>query len=157
MKKNLTTLLGLFLTLTLVFSGCKDKGEDNKPEDEVRTELLSNGTWNVQAVTRNSSENVTSSYTGMTVTFNENGTYVATTPDAFSEVWPKNGNWEYASNNNTPDINTIIRNPDVSGGVEMNLSDVTESTLTVSFTISEPPSGARMMGISGNFVFEFTR
>ncbi|QCK14405.1 hypothetical protein [Mangrovivirga cuniculi] len=161
MKKNLTILLGLFLSLTVVLSSCDKNGDNPKPADEVRTELLSNGAWNLQTATRNSSEDVTGSYSGMTVTFNDNKTYVATytsaTPNELYTTWPVSGNWDYADNNGTPDINTIIRNPSVSGGVEMNLSNVTENTLTVSFTISDPPSGAKMMGISGNFVFEFTR
>ncbi|NMM48601.1 hypothetical protein [Marinigracilibium pacificum] len=161
MRKNLTILLGLFLALSLSLTGCKKNDDNEKPADQVRTELLSNGAWTLQTATRNSSEVVTSSYAGMTVTFNSNKTYVATytssTPTELYTTWPVSGNWDYVSNNGTPDINTLIRNAQTAGGVEISLSNVTESTLTAAFTIADPPSGAKVQGISGNFVFEFTR
>ena len=101
-------------------------------------------TWSVSSVTLDNTD-VTTDWNGFTLTFDSSKGYSATALNAESIlVWPASGSYSFPNANNT---NQILRND----GVEITLSNVTETSATLSFQITG--RNGRTEGLIGQWVF----
>ena len=148
MKKS-TYFLGLIvLALLVTFSNCKKKGEDEKTAEELRLELMAR-TWNVTNATLDGT-NVTTDYSGMTLTFTTSKGYSVSGGD-FTPVWPASGTFDFASASN---VNQFTRQPD---NVDVTIVSITETNMTLSFTFATTGRKAgRTTGVDGDYVFDFS-
>jgi len=154
--KNLKHLLAALVFVSLIiFTSC---GPDDKPKDpdpaDVQAEKLV-FTWNLSADGAKLESAAQSEWDGLTVTITGDGnggsfsTNVASLANLTAEatnVWPASGTWTFDGT----DIGTIVR----SDGVNLDISSVTSSGLTLAFTVNS--AVARTSGINGNWTFAFT-
>lgn len=139
--KHLSIALNYLVPIALfAITGCN--GDDPDPVEE-RKGLFTSSPWNVSTVSQ-SSVDISSAFTGATVTFQTNGNYSTTIDQTFSDIWPSSGAWSL------PSLDLLVVN-----GLEMTISSVTESTLSLTFT-SPNPAG-RTTGIDGDYIMAFTR
>ena len=136
----------MIMALSLI-SGCSKDDPEPSAKDK-QTDLLAKK-WNIKtevnSVTLNGGDD-TDNWTGFTVTFYSNGTYVASNISAerLNTVWSSSGDWQFKSDS---DLNTIVRND----GVEINIS-IVETNLFMSFNYTQP--NGRIAGIEGDWVFD---
>lgn len=150
--KNLKHLLAalVFVSLSIFISCGKDEGGGGTKTDPAddQAELLVD-TWTLTSNGAQLESAAQADWNGLTLTYTgdgDGGSYT-TSGSQSTEVWPNSGNWEFDGT----DIGTIVR----SDGVEMDISSVSSSGLTLSFTISSS-SGTRTSGVEGNWTFTFT-
>ena len=143
MKKTnyLTTLL---FAILIILGACKPDPPAPEPtEEEVKLESLSTSTWIYSSVTLDGVEPPID-FSAFTITLSNNFTYSITGNPA-NTPWPStSGEWDFK----TDDLNTVIRQPD---GVEITTT-VTDTSLKLEFDYT-PPTGGRVSGITGRWVF----
>lgn len=148
MKKS-NLLLALFIGLVFVI-GCKPKGPAEPSEKEKQTTLLSQS-WTVKTAANSvtlDGTDVTTDWTGFSLTILSDGTYTATSVASGREVvWPTPGTWQFQSDT---ELNTLVRGD----GVVITIV-VDESTLQLKFTYTTP--GGRTNGTDGAWIFNMAK
>jgi hypothetical protein len=127
-------------TVALGLISCKDDGP-GKTDEEKQLEALAK-VWTISSATVDGSD-VSSNFTGLTVTFTEEGDY--STNGSYGPVWPSSGTFELGT-----DLNTVVRDD----GVTLTIA-LDNISLTASFNYNTLPGG-RTSGILGDYVFQFT-
>ncbi len=149
--KNLNWIVVVMVMVGLVgFSNCgDDTGVVLPPEPTPQDIALANLTkaWSLGAngVKRDGSD-VTSDFTGFTVTFTESGSW---TSSGGEDVWPgTSGSWSFTSSE-ANDASSITIGGDV---IQINVS---ATSLLMQFIIPDGGAGigARLSGIDGDWVF----
>jgi hypothetical protein len=148
MKKLSNLLAALVFGSLVIFMSCNKKGSDPvKTAAEIQAALLTAGQWST------ATSNVTydggpsdANWTNFKLTFTgtaNGGTYSTggTTPTDFEDVWPASGNWTFKNDAGTK----INRTGGSAGDIELTVSSVTETSLTITFLVSDPT--ARVSGI----------
>ena len=140
--KHLSLALKTLVLIGLsAITGCN--GDDDPYPVEERKGLLTSSAWNVSTVSQ-SGVDISSAFTGASVTFQTNGSYTTTIDQTFSDIWPSSGAWSL------PSVDLLVVN-----GIDMKISSATESTL--SFTFTSPNPSVRTSGIDGDYIMAFTR
>ena len=150
--KKLSNLLAalVFVSLVIFISCSSDSGTEVDPKD-TQAALLQDS-WDVnssQVVYNSGNPDVTWDGFSLNITnaSANGGNYSASgVPTGFEEVWPSSGSWTFNNDN----IDELLR----SDGVVMDISAVTETSLTLTFDI--PDTGGRTSGIAGTWSFTFT-
>lgn len=148
--KHLKHLLAALVFVSLiVFTSCgggKGKKDPNPAADQAEKLVA---TWTLAANGAKLESQTVDGWTGFTLSFTgdeDGGSYTTTNVATDSEaVWPSSGTWEFDGD----DIGTILR----SDGVDINISSVTATTLTLAFNIN---TAARGSSVDGNWTFTFT-
>ncbi len=131
----------LFLITVALLCACSD---DDKETESKNTKRLTVGTWVIQSVTLNTTDN-TNLFTGLSVTFSA-AAYTATN---VSPVWPTSGTWAF--NNSTQTL--MLRD----GSLAVVIDELTENKLVLSPHWSEPGVLSKTTSITGDYVFTFSR
>lgn len=147
--KNFKQIISFAFVLCLVMASCKsdDDGTPSKTDKQIQTEKLTK-TWGLGNVTL---DGAPMEYTGfeLTISANADGSNKTYSTSNGQAAWPASGTWDFVGEN----YNKILR----SDGVEMTVSGLTDSALTLSFTITEETSagrfGQRVKGVTGDYVF----
>ena len=136
-----TLILNCFIIVSLLsIYSC----DGDKPDPlVVRKALVTSSTWNVTTVSQ-SGVDITSAFTGATVTFQDNSNYSTTIDQTFNDIWPASGAWSL------PNVDLLVVN-----GIDMTISSVTESSMSLTFISPNPV--VRANGIDGDYVMVFTR
>lgn len=146
-KSNIAVafLLGLVLVI-----GCKSKKTPEPSEKEKQTTLLSQS-WTAKSAANSvtlDGTDVTSDWTGFTLTISSDNTYSATSIASGREaVWPTPGTWDFKSDT---ELSTLLRGD----GVEMNVV-VDDTNLQLKFTYTTP--GGRTNGTDGAWIFNMEK
>jgi len=126
----------------LVFLSACGGGDDPSPQ-ELRLNELS-ATWAVQQVT-NDGNNVTSQFTGFTLTARVDKTYNTSNG---GNPWPASGTFDFLSDTNIDQLNR-------SDGTTITINEVTATTLALSLQVNSLRGTAA--GITGNFTFSLVK
>ena len=141
--KNITILAVIAVIATLSACG----GDDTPtPVTDPTTEVIKalGKSWTATSVSLDDAD-VTGDWAGFALTFLQSQGYSATNLSAESIlVWPVSGSYTFPNANNA---NQILRND----GVQMTLSNVTETSATLSFRITGRTG--RTDGLIGEWVF----
>lgn len=151
--KKFNYLLSAILVLSLVvFAGCG--GGDDTPDKtaaEQQLDKLKAKTWkaNAGSVTRDGSAEAdfdafTLTFTGSATGDTASGSYSTTNG---ADVFP-GSTWAFDGTNS----NILVR----ANGVKMNIQSVNDTNLKIQFTLNADGSGNRLLGLSGNWVFDLT-
>ena len=147
LKHSLTA--SVFVSLIIFMScGDDDKPPTNESPADKQAKLLA-FEWDLSANGAKLESAAQSEWDDFTLTFSgdgSGGSYTSSGADA-AEVWPASGTWKFGDDNDT-----IVRND----GVEIDISSLTSSGLTLAFEI-ETSGSNRSFGTEGNWSFEFTR
>lgn len=156
MKKLLNVLTVLSIFSLIVFMSCNgsdddDDGPDTLTPEQEQAARLVGAAW---TLTPAGASGVTldgapaEGWNNFTLTFtgNENGGNFSTTNAVSPLVWPTSGSWQFQNG-----VTTLLR----SDGVPMTVN-VTETQLTLSFTIVDEGGGATQ-GFGGNWSFGLAR
>lgn len=145
MKIIKNILLGLSLIAIALLTSCK--GSDSpSPQPDPQQEMIDalTKTWTVTEVTLDD-VSVTGEWNNFSIQLMNDKTYSTTsTTNEQKLVWPIIGSYTFPDTNNP---NMITRDD----GVEITLSNVTETSATLSFRISN--RGGRTDGLIGEWVF----
>lgn len=138
-------LLLILITSMVILNGCKDDEGTEDSNLERRTQLITK-TWTVLSVTvPQGSATLPGDWANFTVTFTATNMTTAGHADGSTVVWPS-GTWSFTNENAN-----IIQRQD---GVEMTVSSLSESGLSVSFTL---PEGTEITGrtasLEGQYIF----
>ena len=149
--KHLKHLLAALVFVSLViFTNCGDDGGGGtKPDPKGDQAELLVIDWDLTSNGASLESAAQADWNGFSVTFSgdgDGGTY-STSGSQTTDVWPASGTWEFDGD----DIDTMIRND----GVEMDISSVTSSGLTLVFNINTSGS-TRSSGVDGNWSFTFS-
>ncbi len=117
-------------------------GDDGPSPLDQRLEELT-ATWSLNSVT-NDNLDVTSQFTGFTLTVTGNQTYSTTNG---GNAWPASGTFEVLQQNLD-----ILRRDD---NVEVNIVSITDTALVLSFNVNSVRGSAH--GITGSFVFNLNK
>lgn len=143
MKKINIIVSALVVVSLLLVAGCKK--DDPQPETERIQKLLASGTWQVESVLVNETDQ-TSTFSGLTLSFTPT-TYSTTNGDV---VWPASGTWAFVD----ATAKKILRDDDV----EITLVEVTSTSLRLSFVNPVTTiGGGRVASIAGEHEFQFTK
>ena len=127
--------------MAVIFWGCKnnsDPGTDlEQLQNEVRTKLK--GSWLLVSATKDGADEMTL-YDGFKITFTES-TY--STINGIT-TWQAFGSWNFKDG-----TEKVIVRDDL---IEVTLSFIGDSSLTLSFTLDEN-FGGRSLGLAGDYVF----
>ena len=161
MKKNLNYLATTALIFTLaVFVGCGG-GTDtpDTPEEDPcgdNATLLVAGSAAVSTVTNPNGTNVTSDWSGFTLTFSgteAGGSYttsVSSLADAsLANIWAPSGTWIFSGDNCTGVVISATNLLDRSASMSLSAT-----SLTLTFDVDSQDTG-RTFGIPGTWIFEF--
>jgi hypothetical protein len=144
--KHITAAL-VFVSL-IVFTSCGGSkgGDESNPAKDQAEKIVAE--WTLAPNGAKLESQTEDGWTGFTLTYtgDENGGNFTTTNSASVDVWPASGSWTFDAN----DIGTILRND----GVDIDISAVTASSLTLAFTIN---TSARGSSVDGNWTFSFTK
>ncbi|HCZ36592.1 MAG TPA: hypothetical protein DHV26_11780 [Cytophagales bacterium] len=142
--KNIIHITQLILVINLlILAGCKK--DDPQPETERIQNLLASGTWQIENVLVNETDQ-TASFAGLTLSFTK--TTYSTTNGGI--VWPANGSWEFVD----ATADKIIRDDDL----EITLAEVTSTSLKLSFINPTTTIGAgRVASTAGEHEFHFAK
>ena len=146
-QKKVIELLLLIIVIAPVatLTNC-GSAEGTLPEPATNNLLVN--TWAVASVQLDN-EDITTEWSGFKLTVDANMQY--TTPfisDDKKLVWPTFGSYSYP---NSANENLLMRND----GVEITLTNLSVSSVQLTFTIATP-SGGRVKGLVGNYVFNLT-
>ncbi len=155
--QKLLTIAAVFSLI--IFISCGGGGSDPEPDPQGKEkgELLVASAWVPTSVTnentpRDEWANFSLSFTINTTTYDGGSFSVSNMPsetDA-TKVWPSSGGqWNFKASGDQLDLGTIVR----SDGIEM-AANITESSLTLSFTV--PETSGRVEGFEGAWVFTFS-
>lgn len=147
----------LVLAVLLGYSGCKPKGEDPRPVEEVQLEKLSS-TWKVGANGDVKLDGVSkkAGYADfqLTLTGTPGATsfgYTTVRPAGLLTAWPSSGSWNFGTNVETE----IIR--DKGTGKEVTMSyTVTETQLELTFQYAGAGE-QRTSKVNGTWIFTLTK
>ena len=120
----------------MLCASCKKSNSDPQPD------LLTKKTWTVTTVAVDGVDK-TSLFANMTLTFVDKK---FTTTNG-GGAWPASGTWAYATNSTT----MIVRND----GLQINMDELTETKLTLSFDWAKTTFGGRTHSAGGKNVFTF--
>jgi hypothetical protein len=143
MKKFTHFLQLIVLAGFALLAGCKK--DDPQPETERIQELLVSGTWQIETVLVNETEQ-TAAFSGLTLSF---------TPTSYSAtngglVWPSSGTWTFVD----ATAKKILRDDDV----EITLIGVTATSLRLSFVNPSTTIGSgRVASVAGEHEFQFIK
>lgn len=142
--KNIIHIAQLILVINLlILAGCKK--DDPQPETERIQNLLASGTWQIENVFINETDQTTS-FAGLTLSFTK--TTYSTTNGGF--LWPVTGSWEFAD----ATAGKIIRDDDL----EITLVEVTSTSLKLSFINPTTTIGTgRVASTAGEHEFHFAK
>ena len=132
------------LCLLLVHASCGG-GKDAEPSETDRIKAILKGTWQVQTVIVDDTDQTTL-YENLTLTFTD-ANYSTTNG---GKVWPASGGWTFTDETGR----TILRSDDVIITVE----EVTTNTLVLSFDWDTTTIGpGRSKSIQGTHLFTFEK
>lgn len=142
-------LIFTLLLFSIYFSNC-GSGEEPAPDPpvDIKQQVIDGlaKTWQVNSVTLDGVD-VSNDWIGFTLKFDKSKNYTAKELSVKSIlVWPVSGSYSIP-NANMP--KNILRND----GIQIVLSNVTTSTVTLSFTISGR-SGGRVEALIGDYIFD---
>lgn len=142
--KNIIRIAQLILVVNLlVLTGCKK--DDPQPETDRIQNLLASGTWQIENVFVNETDQ-TASFTGLTLSFTK--TTYSTTNGGI--VWPATGSWEFAD----ATADKIILDDDL----EVTLKEVTSTSLKLSLINPTTTIGTgRVASTAGEHQFHFAK
>lgn len=128
----------------MMMAGC-GKGSDPVPETDRVRGFLTGTAWQVSQVSIDGVSK-TSSFSGLTLTFTATG---YTTANG-RLVWPATGTWQFKD-----DTGKLLLRSD---GVEVTITDVTTTTLSLSFNWATTTLGpGRVTSTAGKHDFQFVR
>jgi len=139
-------ILAVITFLAIPIGGCSTETIEDPQPDPLQVQLnalLQNGgaSWStVGGTVRKDGFDVSSQFTGFTVTFGE---FTYTTQNSVDTAWPGSGTWQFSNNN----PNTILRDD----GVLIDVS-LSSNFLHLRFTV-DGSAGGRVEGIAGEFIF----
>jgi hypothetical protein len=146
MKKMIRTIFPVLLVVIL--AACHSDDPESALEKNVNA--LTSTAWTHPTVTNSTDGDLSDSYAGFAILFTKQeangfaGTFVISNGGyAFSEV---TGKWKF---------NDALTELQFDSGKTMTFT-VDEKHLSLDFTVA-PPSGGRTDGLSGHFVFAFTK
>lgn len=149
MKKFLNALTILSVLTLVIFISCNGDGTEPEPEkspEQIQAEKIVGKTWTATATGSSVTLDgqAADGWQNFTITFtgNEAGGNFTTTNAVSPLVWPSQGTWRFQNG-----VSTLVR----SDNVQMTLN-VTETQITLSFTIVDPGSG-KAQGFGGNWTF----
>ena len=146
--KHLLTAL-VFVSL-IIFTNCGGDGGGGSSVDPAddQAELIV-FTWSLTSNGAVLESAAQAEWNGFTLTFTGDGDggNFSTSGSQTTDVWPSSGTWTFDGD----DIGTIAR----SDGVNIEISSVTSSGMTLAFTINTSGS-ARTSGVDGNWTFSFS-
>lgn len=120
-------------------------GEADPDPFEQAIKKITAHTWKSSNVTVDGAIR-TDLFAGFTIRFNENGTFTSTNGEP---VWPASGTWGFTGS----DATTMN-----SGGAEIQVQELTDATLVLSFQWSRNTyGGGRLGSVSGRHVFSLTK
>ena len=134
-----------------IFSiGC---GGDDSPGIDPVQEVIDGleKTWRVTSVTFGNDDD-TADWNGFTLTFDQSQGYTASRlSDESVLVWPTSGSYHFPNSSNS----NLVERDD---GVQINISNLTETSATLTFTISgrSGSTGGKEDGLIGAWVFEMS-
>lgn len=142
--KNIILSAQLILVVNLlILTGCKK--DDPQPEIERIQNLLASGTWQIENVLVNETDQ-TASFTGLTLSFTK-ATYATTNGGI---VWPATGSWEFVD----ATADKIILDDDL----EVTLIEVTSTSLKLSLINPTTTIGmGRVASTAGEHEFHFAK
>ena len=134
------------------FAGCKKDDPVVPTDEEVRTELLagtSSKGWALTSATLDGDDRLTD-WENFELTITTSKGY-STTTSFDDNVWPSAGTWDYQGTTGSG-LDVMVR----SDGISMNIVNVSESNLTLSFDylLSKPQKSGRVESIEGNWIFK---
>lgn len=151
--KKLSNLLAalVFVSLVIFISCTSDPGATPDPLADQAALLLGGWTVNASQIGYNGGTSPDGDWSNFSLTISnataDGGSYATSgVPDGFSNVWAS-GSWSF----NNDDIDEVLRTPD---NIVMDVSSVTETSLTLEFTVVN--DGGRTAGIAGDWSFTFT-
>ena len=141
-----TYLLSFFALVALIlFSACNPE-EPEKSDEEKQLEALA-GTWNVTDVTLDGT--VDTGFNNMVLTLTSSKGY-STSGGDFSPVWASSGTFEFKADTKGE---VIVRDD----AVEIAISNLSGTNMTMSFEYQDAGIGCRSKGICGTYVFNFEK
>ena len=141
--KNLTILI--VLSTVALFTACGG-GDTPTPVTDPTQEIIDGlgKTWTISSVTLDNSD-VTSDWSGFELTFNTSKGYSASDlSDESVLIWPTIGTYSFPNQNNA----LLVERND---GVQISISNLTETSATLSFQITG--RNGRSEGLIGAWVF----
>jgi hypothetical protein len=147
MKKHCLSFLIMIVSL-VVFTGCK-KDEVTPSVEEQQLQKLS-GTWKPGSVQVDGTD-ISSDYTNFKITFFKDG---STTK--FATTYPGNAfktsldSWSFVAGSQGSKITRTSDNVQIAVQFD-------QANLVLAFTIAPTPTGGRVSGLSGNFVFRLVK
>ncbi len=134
------------------FAGCNPDPEPEPTPEEIRTDLLagtSSKGWVLTSSTLDGDDRSTD-WADFELTITTSKGY-STTTSFDDNVWPSAGTWDYQGTEGSG-LDVMIR----SDGIRMNIDNITESNLTLSFDylLSKPQKSGRAESIEGNWIFK---
>lgn len=145
MKIMKNILIALSIVATALLTSC-DGSDSPSPQPDPQQEMIDalTKTWTVTEVTLDN-VSVTGEWNNFSIQFMNDKTYSSTSSTNEQKlVWPIIGSYTFPDTNNP---NMISRDD----GVEITLSNVTETSATLSFRISN--RSGRVDGLIGEWVF----
>lgn len=143
--KSIIKLTLLLFVLQLWACKDNDKEQEKETESEIKTNMLTAATWGRAEVTHSDGD-LSDQYVNFAIGFTRNGSdgfdgnfIISSGGHAFSEIA---GKWKFSD-----DFNQII----FDSGKEIDI-ELSKELLTLDFTV--PPSGGKVTGLSGHFVFK---
>jgi hypothetical protein len=141
----------LLLSIITLLSNCGGNGNTDPTPVADPTQAVIDGlakTWTINSVSLDGS-NVASDWNGVSVSFTTNKSFSITgLSTENSLIWASSGSYSFPDATNA---NKILRND----GVEIKLSNLTDNSATLEFSILER-SGGRTNGLIGSYSFNFT-
>jgi len=115
MKKQLSLLSYALLAITIIFASCKGKDDDPTPEEQALKDL--SFTWSLATATPVGFDAITLSGSGVTITFNGDGTYTVNGLTVLNDnnlnnddTFAENGTFEISSVGENGEITASIDN-----------------------------------------------
>jgi hypothetical protein len=153
MKSLKLLLAGVFVGVLLLHSGCKDKGNNTPPPEDVQLGKLSK-TWKASAVTLDGT-NQMANYQNFQLTISgtpgqtANGFNYSVTGRPSLSPWPASGTFKFGS-----DVATqLIRDDGLP--ITYAVTDVTPVQLQITFNYSGSGIAGRVNQVQGNWVMTF--
>jgi len=137
------------------FAGCKKDDPVVPTEEEIQTELLAGASskdWKLASGTAVSldGDDRSTDWSAFELTVTTSKGY--STASSFDDnVWPAAGVWDYQGTSGSG-LAVMVR----SDGISMNIDNISESNLTLSFDylLAKPQKNGKVVSIEGNWIFK---